>query len=179
MRVFLLPAFLMLAACNLFPTANVVEPTSSGQLTVRGDESWDTSLEGTGLAHVMGQTVCQLRLYDDSNFPADNANYGFAIGVGTGGLRSYTTGVFAQGTAEEKTVSGTFRIFTGPKNTEHVYTATGGTVTIDRFDAERITGKFELTGTRACYDEGKPTCTSTAMGHFDAKNEDCFPPLMP
>ncbi len=179
MRVLTLSVLCSLTACGLLPSDHIVEPDSSGHMSVRGDESWDTSLEGIGVSHFMGQTVCLLRLYDDSNLPDTNAHYGFGIGLGTGGLSAYSTGETVQGTTPPANPSASFRIYTGVKNTERVYTATGGSITITRFDADRLTGSFAITGERACQDQGKVTCKSTATGDFDAKNEDCFPPLMP
>ena len=178
MRVLGLTLLACLGACGLVPSGgHIVEPDSSGHMTMSGDESADTALEGIGVSHFMGQTVCLLRLYDDSNLPDSNAHFGIQLGIGTGGLPAYATGETAQGPGANPGAS--FRVYTGVKNTERVYSTTSGSVTITRFDAARLVGSFSLTAERACQDRGKPTCVSTATGSFDAKNEDCFPPLVP
>ena len=179
MRSITVVGLVWLSGCGLLPTLKV-ETNSSGSLRVAGDDNFDTSTVGIGLVRVSGTnaSACSLRLFDTADSPANNALYEFSLSVGrTGKLAGYDAGVEPQGASPLSNITGSFRLYTGSKHTERIYAPTSGTVTITRFDAERIVGTFDLTGERYCAERTPSTCHARATGTFDGKNVDCIPPI--
>jgi hypothetical protein len=180
--VLILIAAPLAAGCFGAPLADT---NSTGNVNVTGDESWTASLKGVGFSRATGTNApaCMGRLYDvATKYQVElNAHYGFGIDVGPRGqLAAYVNGAFTQVGTPTPVVAGAYSTYgNGAKGDGvHTYARTGGTITVTRFDAQRIVGTFEIDGTGPCKGSNTTTnCTTHASGDFDFTNEGCEPPL--
>jgi hypothetical protein len=191
MRSFPLVVLLLVSACGLFAET---EPAtnSTGHLNATGEVAWSSPIKGLGLARNPGKgSVCVAYLFDvvsthgGDQLPNDaNATYSLNLSVGQQGkLAGFITGDFDQidaGTGMVPMVSGSLGNYGGFKHTFHRVFPTAGTVSVTRFDADRLVGTFKVSGDVYCSD--KPpnnSCHLEASGDFDVKNVDCMPPIAP
>jgi hypothetical protein len=180
-RLFLFVVILSLPGC--FPPV-LAATNSTGNISVTGDETWSAALKGVGFSRASGTgaPACMGRLFDVvTKVQVElNAHYGFGIDVGPNArLGTFVTGSFTQVGTPTPVVAGGYSTYgNGAKgDTVNNYARRGGTVTVTQFDAERITGTFEIDGSGPCKGTSTTTCNTHASGDFDFTNEGCQPPL--